>query len=217
MLLNLGMFLRDTPVLRGVIRVVQYNPQIRLLILGIHTHTRPVPCPTAIAGGCAHHNHYLVLGGFTNIVSTDGASGTGGEPGGNTPTMKMMMAVAELNPMGMNVLLANGTILGRIGNRRIDQCLLDLLRCGHHWHGFIPIHGDLKGHANILLRRLGMNGQGLQKLLHGLPHFNLVVDQTESSLTFLLTQNHTELGFVCLDDLTKKLNLLHCLQVFPSS
>ena len=119
--------------------------------------------------------------------------------------------------MGLNVLLTNCTILGRIGNRRIDQCLLNLLRSGYHRHGFIPIHGDLKGHANILLRRLRRNGQGLQKLLHGLPHGNLVIDQTEPSVPFLLTQNHTELRFIRLDDLTKKLNVLHCLQFFPSS
>ena len=101
--------------------------------------------------------------------------------------MKMMMTIAELNSMDPNVLLTNRTILGRIGNRSGDQSLLDLLRGGHHRNGFVPIHWNLKGHLNIGTRRLGGDCQGLQKLLHGLPHGNVVIDQSESCFTILLT------------------------------
>ncbi len=57
MLLNLGMLLRHTPVLREVIGVVHHNPEVGLLNLLVHAHTRPFPCPTAVTGRRTHHNH----------------------------------------------------------------------------------------------------------------------------------------------------------------
>lgn len=123
--------------------------------------------------------------------------------------MKVVMAIAKLHTLDLNVLLTNRTILRGIRNRCIHQRLLNLLGSGYYGNRFVPIHRDLKGHTNIGLRGLRRLGKCLQKLLHRLTHRNVVVDQTEPSVPILLTQNHSELGFIRLDDLTKKIDLSH--------